>query len=437
MATLKFYLKEKNKHNLHPIFMCYQDRGKKFRFYTKVLTSKISWQNNRLKAISLQDYESNEKLEICEKTIKEIEKEAVQNKVALSIEEVEKKFRERILQTSCYYVLKEVNPVPEMENSQSEFFDYYDQFIEATRPIKTKSTIYHFIGCKRTLQKFEKWLGQRISFSTIDNIFFQKFQSYLMEELNFLNNTVGTHTKNLKVFLNYAMRYKLTDMKFEFWDFKTFKEDVDIIALTEEELFKIYNCKFLKPHQIIARDYLCFECFTGLRFSDIGRIRNENLKDDFIVLKTKKTKDQLYIPLNIFAKEILENYKGLYEGKPLPPSYTNQKTNQYIKEVAEIAKVNELTMVEKFCGSKRITVTKPKFAFISTHTGRRTFITLSHEKGMQIEMIMKITGIKKWDTLKKYLKVSESSKLSRMNEFWNRETFNTFENPIKQQLCHI
>jgi hypothetical protein len=81
-------------------------------------------------------------------------------------------------------------------------------------------------------------------------------------------------------------------------------------------------------------------------------------------------------------------------------------------------------MVEKFSGSTRITLSKPKYAFISTHTGRRTFITLSYEKGMQAEMIMKITGIKKWETLKKYLKVSEKSKLAKMQEFWNWDTVN-------------
>lgn len=84
-------------------------------------------------------------------------------------------------------------------------------------------------------------------------------------------------------------------------------------------------------------------------------------------------------------------------------------------------------MVEKFSGATRITVSKPKYAFISTHTGRRTFITLSYEKGMQAEMVMKITGIKKWETFKKYLKVSEKSKLAKMNEFWN---YDNISNPI-------
>lgn len=424
MATFKFYLNKPTKENLYPVLLCYQDRGKKFRFSTRVFTTKSSWQKSRLKPTSLKDFESNELLETCEKVIQEIEREALLSNTYIHVEEVEQKFRERIFKTEPYKRLLNVKSPPVVNHQQqSQFFDYYDQFIEASRSTKAKSTIFHYKICKKILMDFEKSLGFAISFETMGNRLYQKFHSYMIDDLKYLNNTVGGHTKNLKVFLNYAMRHKFTELRFDYSDFKTFNEEVDIIALTQAELFRIYNCKNLKPHQDIARDYLCFESFTGLRFSDIGRLRKENIKEDFIVLKTQKTKDQLYIPLNVFAKEILQKYSAKQLPTPLPPTFTNQKVNEYIKEVAELAKINDLTMVEKFSGSNRITITKPKYAFISTHTGRRTFITLSHEMGMQIEMIMKITGIKKWATLKKYLKVSESSKLAKMNEFWNKDMF--------------
>lgn len=423
MATLNFYLKEPNKKNLCPIFMCYQHKGKKFRFSTKVFTTQLSCLGSRIKPNSLKDYESNELLDACERTIKLIEYDCLVKKYIPTVDEVEHKFREEIVKTAAYKKILGIEYKPLSTTEQSKFFEYYDQFIESSKPTRATSTIFHYKICKKILQNFEKKLGRQILFETIDNKFYQSFQSYMINDLKYLNNTVGGHTKNLKVFLNYVMRHKITDIKFDYSDFKTFKEDVEIIAFTEEELFKVYNIQDLKPHLDIARDYLCFECFTGLRFSDIGRLRNENIKDDFIVLKTQKTKDYLYIPLNIFAKEIIEKYNGKFLDSPLPPSFTNQKTNEYVKEVAKIAGIDDLTMVEKFSGSRRITETKPKYAFISTHTGRRTFITLSHEKGMQIEMIMKITGIKKWDTLKKYLKVSEKSKLIKMNEFWNRDVF--------------
>jgi len=414
MATLTFYLKPVNKKNQYPIMLCYQDRGTKFRFSTKLFAGRQGLQNNRIKAVSLSDYETNERLNEFEEIIRDIEKEAVLNGIWNTVADVEAIFRARVAKNPTLGRIK-----APLKEAPSEFFDYYDQFVEQSKATKSKATIAHYKMCKTNLLAFQQELRKPISFNNINGKFYELFSNYMITKRNFLNNTVGSRIKNLKVFLNYAVRNELTNMKYNFKDFKTINEEVDIITLTENELFKIYKCENLTDNQKIARDYLCFECFTGLRFSDIGKLGNENIKDGFIILKTKKTKDNLYIPINVFSKEILDRYSGKYGGRPLPPPFVNQVVNRLVKEVAEAAKVDDMTMIEKFNGSNRITIVKPKYEFISTHTGRRTFITLSYEKGMQTEMIMKITGIKKWETLKRYLKVSEKSKLIKMNEFWN------------------
>ncbi len=424
MATLKFYLKDANKKNLHPIMLCYQDKGEKFRFSTRLHTNKSKWQGNKVKAISLEDFETNERLGLLEKIFHDIEKESISSKVRYSVKEVESRFKEKMME------MEEVTLLKSSVEYRSEFFRYYDQFIEQSKATKAKKTISSYITCKNGLMEFESFSNYTITFSSINSRFYEQFFSYLIVTRKFLNNTIGNRVKNLKVFLNYAMRNGLTDIIYNFKDFKTLTEDVDIITLTEQELFKIYQCENLSKSQDVARDYLCFECFTGLRFSDIGRLKHENIKDGFMVLKTKKTKDNLFVPINVFAKEIINKYKGKFTDSLLPPPYANQVINRLIKEVAEIAKIDDIIMVEKFSGSNRLTITNPKYSFISTHTGRRTFITLSHEKGMQVEMIMKITGIKKWDTLKKYLKVSEKSKLIKMNEFWNH---NVMKESVKTQ----
>ena len=64
----------------------------------------------------------------------------------------------------------------------------------------------------------------------------------------------------------------------------------------------------------------------------------------------------------------------------------------------------------------------PKWEFISTHTARRTFVTLSLEKGMRPEVLMTITGHKDNKTMKKYLKIVSKVKEREMNNIWRRET---------------
>lgn len=422
MATLKFYLQRASKKNSFPIMMCYQDRGKKFRFFTKISTQNENWQKNKFKPVSLQDFEEKTRLDTCENVIREIEKEAIQKGVKYSISEIETMFREKIWKTDAFSQFNEQKKTISNEPTQSPFFDHYDQFVEQSKATKAEGTIRHYKTFKGVLTRFQNDTGYEVSFTTINPLFYERFHNYMINNLKLLNNTIGAQFKELKVFLNYAMRNGLTDIKFNFRDFRIIKEDIDIIALTWNELFLLYECKGLSKAQEIAKDFFCLECFTGLRFSDLARLKSENIKEDFIEIRTKKTKEVLFVPINVFVKEILDKYKGKYADSPLPPVFANHTINAYIKECASIAGIKEETMVEKFSGANRKVIIQPKYAFISTHTGRRTFITLSHEKGMQIEMIMKITGIRKWDTLKKYLKVSEKSKLMKMNEYWNRET---------------
>lgn len=270
MATHQFYLKPANKKSLYPIMFCYQDRGKKFRYFTKLFTRHNNIATLLNKPKGLEEMETRKRLYEIEKTLNQIREEGLKKWVTYSIEEVEQKFRNKISAS-------ETNKL----NIQSEFFTYYDQFVEENRLIKSRSTIYHYLNCKKTLLAFEKKRGFQIVFEHINSQFFQHFQNFLITDKKYLNNSVGGHIKNFKVFLNYAMRHEFTQLKFNFKDFKTINEEVEIIALTENELFTIFKLEGLTHSEQIARDYLCFECYTGLRFSDIGRLKNENIKDDF------------------------------------------------------------------------------------------------------------------------------------------------------------
>ena len=60
----------------------------------------------------------------------------------------------------------------------------------------------------------------------------------------------------------------------------------------------------------------------------------------------------------------------------------------------------------------------PKFMKIGTHTGRRTFITLSLEKGMRVETVMSITGHSDYRTFQKYIKHTKEVKRREMDEVW-------------------
>lgn len=170
---------------------------------------------------------------------------------------------------------------------------------------------------------------------------------------------------------------------------------------------------------IKVRDIFCFGCFTGQRYSDIARLRREDIRDGIWFLKTKKTKDSLEIPLNDFALEILAKYKT--SSSPLP-DISNQKMNYYLKDLGKLLDINDVTIKTRYSGKDVIEEIKPKYEFLSTHTARRTFVTLSLEKGMRPETVMSITGHKDYKTMQRYLKITSKVKAIEMDKVWCKRT---------------
>ena len=404
MSTINFYLKKPDKKGLCSIMLTYQDRGQKYRYFTKLKIKAVCWKNQRVKNNYTGYSEINGLLDELENNLKEIEREALFLKKEYSIEIIKNKFQSKLGKST----------------NEKDFFYSYDRFIEDSKATKSRKTIQAYEGTKEKLKAFMEAKNVGIKFENINQIFYESFVNYMIIDLGHLNNTVGKHIKTLKTFLRYAIDHEFTNHNYNFKKFKVFAEDADIIYLTESELMKIYRLENLSKTLLKVRDSFCFACFTGLRFSDIDKLSDSHIKAEFIEMKAEKTKDSLKIPLNSFAQEILARNKNLEAGKPLPKGFSNQKTNQYIKEIAGIAKIDEIVSLEKFTGSKKIIINKPKSEFISTHTARRTFVTLSLEKGIRSEVVMAMTGHKSYRTFKRYIKITDKVMQAEMERVWSK-----------------
>jgi integrase len=152
-----------------------------------------------------------------------------------------------------------------------------------------------------------------------------------------------------------------------------------------------------------------------LRYSDIAQLRREHLRKNEIRLKVQKTKSDLTIPLNSISAAILEKYS--HNQKPLPV-ISSQNLNYAIKDLCKLAEINKPVEVVRFSGKKRIVTVKPKYEFIHFHTGRKTFVCLSLEKGMGAEEVMTITGHTDYKSFKRYVYVTEKRKQVVMNKAW-------------------
>jgi integrase len=90
-----------------------------------------------------------------------------------------------------------------------------------------------------------------------------------------------------------------------------------------------------------------------------------------------------------------------------------------LKEVGKACGVDKPVEVVKFIGGKRINKAVPKYELITTHTGRRTFITNSLEKGMLPKELMQITGHKNFETLMRYFSREKEEVHQKIISIWD------------------
>lgn len=291
----------------------------------------------------------------------------------------------------------------------------FEEYIQTNSAHRSDSTLRKYRGIYNHLANFSKEKKYKLSFESIDMKFFDAMKDYLVKDLKHTDNTIWKTFATLKSFLNWAVE-RGYHQNLTFKKFKAPQSDVDIIYLTEKELLDLYYADLsAHPRLDRVRDVFCFGCFTGKRYAELAKLKRSDIKGTNWLLRTAKTDSINQVPLNPYALTILKKYKD--NPKPLPVS-SNQKTNEYIKELCKLVGINELTSLYKKRGNEKLLVVKPKYEFIGTHTARRTFITLSLEKGMRPEVVMRITEHTNYQTFKKYIKISDKVKEVEMNNIW-------------------
>ena len=145
-------------------------------------------------------------------------------------------------------------------------------------------------------------------------------------------------------------------------------------------------------------------CCTGLRFSDLSLLSSDNIDnvESVITIKTVKTGRTVVIPLHAIVRQILQNMI-----MSCLVFLQNQKFNDYIKEIAKKAEINEPILLQRTKGTLTYAETKPKYDLVTSHTARRSFATNAYLAGLPPISIMKITGHKTESSFMKYIKISE------------------------------
>lgn len=313
------------------------------------------------------------------------------------------------------------NNLPLQEEKPESLLKWVKIFVEQAPNRKDKVTgrllvnnnIQQYKATQKHLNDFVKQKRKKdFLFKDLDQKFYDAFVEYL-QGLGFTANSVGKHIRILKLMLNEATKLGFNTST-DYTAFYVFNEEVDTIYITEEELSILKEADLTStPYLDRVRDWFLLLAWTGCRFSDLEKIGKTDIKDGFITFRQQKTNTKVTIPLHPVVSEILQKYE--YQ---LPAPITNQRFNEYIKEVARRAKIDNKEAVTRTIGGKLQTITQPKYELISSHTGRRSFCTNMYKRGLPTLMIMSISGHKTEKSFLKYIKVKQEEHAQMMAKAW-------------------
>jgi len=300
---------------------------------------------------------------------------------------------------------------------KSDFFRIYQEFLDEKENDYTgnsisNSTLKRYKCNKNLLEDFESNCKVKITLGKFDDKLYNKFLKYCIEEKKHSANTLHRNVGLLKTFLLWALNKKYTYNN----NFITFKKPAkfttDEIALNYEQVELIYNYDFSENKRLErVRDLFVFGCTTGMRFGNYSTISRSDVDGNFIrVIDLKSKSKNLAIPLNSISRSILEKYDYNL------PSITNQKMNEYIKEVfKKLEFTDEIKKTMKY-GDELVDQKAEFWTRISSHTARRSFITIMKNKRVPDKVIMSYTGHTSLEVFNAYYRPSEDDKINYMNE---------------------
>lgn len=408
MATPRFVLKS-TKDNSSQIYLFYTYRkGIRLRYFTGINVPDSVWNDGTQRVKASRNFPQH------------VEINGFLNSLANQATKISFRYSEEQKSLSASQFKKELDLFrgKSEKAERLDFFGFFSQFIKEREGNKdyAKGSIVVYKTTLKKITDFSQHTRRKIDFIDFDYSLFADFTNYLFSK-DFSTNYIHKITSTLKTVLLEAERREVSpDLKYKSDWIQVKKREVPSIYLTNEELAKLHRLNLSsQPRLERVRDLFLVGCHTGLRFSDFINIKPENLKTingrDVISIVTKKTGRKVSIPI----KEVVQSLLNKYDGQ-LPNNISNQKMNQYLKEIGELAGLDEQVLLAKFQGRRREETTYRKFELITTHTARRSFATNAFKAGVPVKLIMQITGHKTEKEFYKYIKLNSEEQAVLMAE---------------------
>jgi len=394
MINTTFVLKEPKSSSETIIYLVIRWDGLQMKISTKQKINPKFWNKERLK---VKEVVSENNHQLINKELVEIEKVAYAMFKSFT-ETFKRKPNTEELKNLIEQEYFQNNPMFKKVD-QKTILDYFDDYIETIKSTTEHTTVQKYKQAKDNFSAFQKHKKRLYNTEMIDLKFRNEYVEYLIEDKKYAPTTVYRKMKFLRTVLYFIENLGIKVNPFLHNSrFLTKDIEVDNIALSENEIDEMERLNLSDNKRLEqVRDLFLVACYTGQRFSDLNKINQSNIIDDeYIAIRQQKTNEQLTLPLLKVVKTILVKYSYKL------PKISNVKFNEYIKEVAYLCE----TLKKPYNGD----IKKSRYQMVSSHTARRTFVTLNYGKGVDLDTLKLGTGHKQTKTLQTYIKMNDKQK---------------------------
>ncbi|WP_438712333.1 site-specific integrase [Aquimarina muelleri] len=276
-----------------------------------------------------------------------------------------------------------------------ELVEYHNTTMHS---VLKSGTMKNYYSTKKYLDMFlmEKRKTRDIYLKQLSYRFITDFEQYIRTykpkkaRKTCTNNGTMKHLERLMKMTNLAVKLEWLD-KDPFRNYKLSYIKNERCYLTQREIDLIVNTTFRSATYERVKDIFLFSCYTGLSYVDVKELKPTQLLigidgNYWLHTKREKTNEAVKIPLLPKAKQIMEKYRQeSIATEKLLPVLSNQKTNQYLKEIIKASGIHK---------------------HITFHSARHTFATtVTLSNGVPIETVSKLLGHTKLSTTQIYARV--------------------------------
>lgn len=300
------------------------------------------------------------------------------------------------------------------KKNQLRIRNLLDEFYEYKKDeLNNRPSYKDYLSLTNSLKDFQKYYSTELTFDVMNTLeFLVKYRNFLSlnRDKSFLtrgglnDNTINKRFSGLKTFFLWIENKEIYQFKKSILNFSIPKFNNNIVVLDKEDIRQLLNLQISNSTWVKIIEVFVCNCFLGLRYSDLYTLRKYDFildgDGDYVLIKeNKKTGVVVHIPVQKTSLDILKRYDFDL------PKFSHQYFNRELRKILVEYKLFPERIVKK----RRVNRINEDYELlrrdlITSHTCRRTFITLGISNNVPLNSLMLSTGHQKIQTLQNYMK---------------------------------